>query len=122
MFLKPGVVLLGVVTVLAVMGAGCTGPAPAPQNRSFSLNEYDFNFSVKTIEVNQNDVLTINVTNNGTMAHDFTIGAPYSINQAVPVGTTQTIHLTASTKGSFEYVCSIAGHKELGMVGTLKVN
>lgn len=116
---KP-MIMVATLVALVMAAAGCMGPA-APQNRSFTVKEYEFAFSVPTMEVNQNDVLTITVTNNGTMEHTFTIDA-YSINEVLSVNETATVHLVATVKGSFEYYCAVSGHKAAGMVGTLKVN
>ena len=114
--------LIAATTAFAVIAAGCTGAPPAaPQDRTFSTNEYDYSFSLKTIEVNQNDNVTIHVMNNGTMTHDFTIDA-YTIHVAINVSETKAITFKATQKGTFEYYCSVPGHKQLGMVGTLKVN
>ncbi len=38
-----------------------------------------------------------------------------------PTGGSQTIEFTPSTPGEYEFYCTVAGHKEAGMVGTLVV-
>ena len=37
-------------------------------------------------------------------------------------GQTVTLEFTPTAKGTFEYVCTIPGHKEAGMKGTITVN
>jgi len=115
--------LMAATMAMAVTAAGCTGTPPptTPQNRTFSTNEFEYSFSLKTMEVNQNDNVTITVTNNGTMTHDFSIDT-YNVHLTMNVGDTKTASFTATTKGTFEYYCAVPGHKQLGMVGTLKVN
>lgn len=38
-----------------------------------------------------------------------------------PTGGSQTIEFTPSTPGEYEFYCTVAGHKEAGMAGTLVV-
>ena len=115
--------LIAATIALAVTAAGCTGTPPpvTPQERTFTTNEYDFAFSLKSMDVNQNDNVTITITNNGTMTHDFSIDQ-YNIHVTLNVNETKVANFKATTKGTFEYYCAVPGHKALGMVGTLKVN
>jgi plastocyanin len=59
---------------------------------------------------------TFNVTNNGPTAHNLTIEGPGVDNQATPTFTSGSQSLTVTlTKGSYDFFCSVPGHKEAGM-------
>lgn len=59
---------------------------------------------------------TFNVTNNGPSGHNLTIEGPGVDNQATPTFTSGTQQLTVTlTEGSYEFFCSVPGHKEAGM-------
>lgn len=113
------------VLMFAAVSAGCTAspppPPPPPQNHTFTFSAWDYAFSVTNLSVNRGDNVTLIVTNNGTMAHDLTIGAPYHVHIHIMENTTGSGTFAASAAGTFEYSCSVPGHKELGMVGTLTV-
>ena len=59
---------------------------------------------------------TFNVTNNGPTGHNLTIEGPGVDNQATPTFTSGTQQLTVTLKnGTYEFFCSVPGHKEAGM-------
>jgi plastocyanin len=59
---------------------------------------------------------TFNVTNTGPSGHNLTIEGPGVDNQATPTFTSGTQSLTVTLKkGSYEFFCSVPGHKEAGM-------
>lgn len=43
------------------------------------------------------------------------------IHVAAPIGENNTIEFTPSEPGEYEFLCTVSGHKEAGMVGTLIV-
>ena len=59
---------------------------------------------------------TFNVTNDGPSAHNLTVEGPGVNDQATPTFTSGTQSLTVTLKnGSYEFFCSVPGHKEAGM-------
>ena len=59
---------------------------------------------------------TFTVTNNGPSGHNLTIEGPGVNDQATPTFTSGTQSLTVTLKnGSYEFFCSVPGHKEAGM-------
>ena len=59
---------------------------------------------------------TFNVTNNGPSGHNLTIEGPGLNEPATPTFTSGTQSLTVTLKsGSYEFFCSVPGHKEAGM-------
>ena len=64
----------------------------------------------------------VNITNTGVGFHDFVIDA-LDVNSGELAGGEQVqVTFTAPDEpGEFQFYCSIPGHKEAGMVGTLTV-
>jgi plastocyanin len=59
---------------------------------------------------------TFHVTNNGPSAHNLTIEGPDVEDQATPTFSSGTKDLTVTLKdGSYEFYCSVPGHKAAGM-------
>ncbi|MEK6886096.1 MAG: hypothetical protein AABX17_03965 [Nanoarchaeota archaeon] len=76
-------------------------------------------FSLKEISVNVGDLVRIKVTNiKGT--HDFTLDE-YGIKEMTPLNEEIIVEFIADKAGSFEYYCSVSGHRQKGQWGTLKV-
>ena len=65
--------------------------------------------------------ITITLTNASAVPHDVAIdGAPGVSDQVQDGGTAElTVNLPA---GTYEYYCTVPGHRQAGMVGTLTVN
>ncbi len=54
--------------------------------------------------------------------HDMTaMGEEAQLHMAVTMGTGSAIEFTPTKPGTYEFFCTVAGHKEAGMVGTLVV-
>ena len=49
------------------------------------------------------------------------MGTAPMLHVAVGIGSTGTLQFTPSTPGTYQFICTVAGHKEAGMVGTLIV-
>ncbi len=79
-----------------------------------------YNWSWKAIEAAPGQV--IRVLNRGVLEHDFVIDE-LDIGQALPFGEPIDIQIPDSVAvgDTYEYYCSIPGHRERGMVGTLTI-
>ena len=64
---------------------------------------------------------TINLVNTGASAHDFSVDA-LGINVEMPPAETVQAQIPAdAAPGEYEFYCSVPGHKQAGMVGTLVI-
>ena len=137
-----------VVALAALLLAGCgetaghSAHSPAAAVTTVTLNAADFSFSPASIDVVAGQPVKIVVKNTGVQIHDFTIRAiplteaahgsgsaddhahtagDSAVHVAAQAGATSTIEFTPAESGTYEFECSVAGHKEAGMVGTLAV-
>lgn len=78
-----------------------------------------FFFAPDVVEVKTDKEATFNVRSSGN--HSFIIDE-LGINISIPDGKTETIKFTPTSKGMFKFYCSVPGHREAGMEGTLVVN
>lgn len=63
----------------------------------------------------------IRVTNNGSMAHNFSIPALSAKTKDLNAGESETLNLGSLSDGTYDVLCEIAGHAGSGMVGTLTI-
>jgi uncharacterized cupredoxin-like copper-binding protein/mono/diheme cytochrome c family protein len=89
------------------------GPAIAAQ-----LDAFDVGWDPKQLTIGTGPQ-TIAITNTGTSLHDFTIDE-LDIKVDLPAGETTNVEINAEP-GTYTFYCSIPGHREAGMEGTLTV-
>jgi plastocyanin len=110
----------GAVTVAdASAGAGDSTPL-AEDGVTFAVNAFDLGFTPIELAIPADTDVTIVVTNDGVLQHDLLIegtdfGTPLLSNAETH---DLVVNLAA---GTYAYFCSVAGHREAGMAGTLTV-
>ena len=120
-------------------GGGSTAPAGGAGGgaaSSAALKMEDLKFDKAALSATKGQMLTIALTNAGALEHDFTIDkieavakidgkdakdAKYAVHALVKTKGAGKLEITPSAAGSFEFYCTVAGHKEAGMKGTLTV-
>jgi uncharacterized cupredoxin-like copper-binding protein len=136
---------LVVLILLTLAACGSAEPTPPP-TISRSLLATDIAYDKDRIEVMAGQPVRITLNNEGALEHDFSImeiphvgevmaeemeeemGHDMSalemdpeVHAAAPIGGRSSVEFTPSTPGEYEFFCTVAGHKEAGMVGTLVV-
>ena len=127
------------LALAALLLAACGAPAPV----EFKLQAADIKYDLKTFEAQAGRVVRLTFENTGALEHDFTImempvvsvtevahsgthdmghleQAP-SVHVSAAADTTAVLEFTPTKPGMYEFACSVAGHKEAGMLGTLIV-
>ena len=85
-----------------------------------SVSGDSYSFNPATITVPRDTLVRLTFTNVGDAAHDFSIPALGVSTPLVSPGSSRTIEFTVpSEPGSVEYICTVLGHRDLGMRGTL---
>lgn len=98
------------------------GAVAAPTNLSTSVTVVasEFKFSPTSIQVPLGQKVTFTLDNRGVVEHDVTVQAA-GFTLLARAGQIATGAFTFDKPGVFDFVCSIPGHKEAGMKGTLTV-
>lgn len=142
--------IIVVVFLIATIGVlvACSSPVPTPAPLTeITLEATDIAYDVHRLETVAGQPVRITMRNEGTLVHDFSImEMPHTgeviaeetegdmaghdmenmemepeIHFATPIGESQSIEFTPTTPGEYEFFCTVAGHKEAGMVGALVV-
>jgi plastocyanin len=79
----------------------------------------DIRFTPEVIEIPANQPVTLRIENIGAAKHSFVV-PDLGIDVQVQPGRFGEITLEAQP-GEYEFICTVPGHKEAGMVGTLRV-
>ncbi len=134
--------------VLAALLAACGSAKPTPTPlMELSLTATDIAYDTHQFDVVAGQPVKLTLHNEGALIHDFSIqkmphagevmaeeadhgmeehdmnttGPDPEIHVASPVGESLSVTFTPITPGEYEFFCTVAGHKEAGMVGTLVV-
>jgi uncharacterized cupredoxin-like copper-binding protein len=135
-----------IVAAGVLMACSSADPAPAPITE-ITLVATDIAYDTNRLEVVAGQPVRITMRNEGALEHDFSImELPHTgevmaeeaegdmdghdmdhmdiepeIHVAPPLGEERSIEFTPTTPGEYDYFCTVNGHKEAGMVGTLVV-
>ncbi|MDY0407173.1 plastocyanin/azurin family copper-binding protein [Virgibacillus sp. 179-BFC.A HS] len=108
-------------------------------DNSLLIKAEEYDFLPNNINIKAGETVTLSIKNTGTIEHDLEIIGfnPKSVQRnsshnhgetantihlhAVP-GKKQTVTFTPTEQGVYRFVCTIPGHKESGMLGTMKVS
>ena len=119
--------------LMITVGISYAGTAPAPASadaaaatsgggtQSFDITLSEFAIGPAEITAPAGAPLTFNITNAGQAEHDYTIDAgPQS--ETVPAGGETTLEVAEGLEaGEYRVFCSLPGHADAGMEGTLTV-
>jgi plastocyanin len=93
---------------------------PSAQVKEFTLEARNFSFSQTDLTVKKDDRVRIVLTSvDGP--HDWVIDEFNARTKVIGNGQSDTIEFTADKTGTFEYYCSVDGHRQMGMKGSLTV-
>ena len=87
----------------------------------------DLKFTPPTIQAKVGQPIKVTYENKGVIEHDLafpTLKADKpgtALKVVAKPGQTATLEFTPTAKGTYEYICTIPGHKEAGMKGTITV-
>lgn len=85
-----------------------------------TVTQGDLFFDPKEFTIAANTDVQVTITNGGALAHDFVIDELGVKTALLNPGESVTITINAAA-GSYTFYCSVPGHREAGMVGTLTV-
>jgi uncharacterized cupredoxin-like copper-binding protein len=133
-----------------MIGVACGGAGNANNAETsvanLSLTASDIAFDAESLSVAANQPVRLSLENAGVLDHDFTIReidvtdvhSPEAAEDdhdmshvedelalhvtAPPNGGSNVLEFTPTEPGEYEFYCTVSGHKEAGMVGTLVVS
>lgn len=94
-----------------------SAPSAPPEIR---LTVSEWTFSPKQLQLPAGKPVTLVLDNTGKLEHDVTIPA-FGVALKAAAGKSATQTITPTKEGTFDFLCSIAGHKEAGMQGSVVV-
>jgi plastocyanin len=117
------------LAALALLVAGCGGndkpggTVTAPANGNVRVTGKEYSFDPSTIVVRGAGSVRLTLDNKGSLAHNIKVekdGRVIGGTQAFPAGESRSATVPL-TSGTYEFLCTVGDHAELGMKGTLKV-
>ena len=123
----------GVPTTAPQGGPTITPPTSPPPGESgeeisslqrFTIEGDEFRFSPKNISVTRGATVELTFKNVGNAPHNFTIDELGLATKTIGGGKTDVVSFVApDTAGivSYSSYCSVPGHREAGMVGTIEI-
>lgn len=129
-----GIVVIAMLGLLVVACGGAANQTPDPVSLSF-VGTDDFKYTPDAATVAAGAPVTVLFTNDGALEHNWllisndvdplTATAEDALAGAtsgeIAAGTSSTFNFTAPAPGTYNYVCTVAGHAAGGMVGSLTV-
>lgn len=112
--------LAGLAVLLTLFTSACGGAAATPSPAVINVKGTEYAFDPSSISATAGAATTLRLTNAGVVEHDITIDA-LAVKVLAKPGETKEVTLTNLKAGTYEFHCSIPGHKEAGMKGTLDV-
>lgn len=104
----------------AAAAGSASGPAASAQAKEVDLTVKEWGFQPAAFQLPLNQPVKLVVKNDGQIDHDLTI-PDLGVHLPVNAGKTASTTVTAAKAGSFAFECSIPGHLEAGMKGTVTV-
>jgi uncharacterized cupredoxin-like copper-binding protein len=102
-------------------GGAAKPSADSPTRSTVYVTAKEFSFDPTTLTLKAGEDSTISLKNTGSIEHDLTVdGAGFKL--VVPGGNSGEKVLKIDKRGTYEFHCSVAGHKEAGMKGQLTVS
>lgn len=98
-----------------------TTQAPTTGVTEIGVSGTEFSFSPSSINVKAGEQVKITFRNNGRTSHNLTIEGLAIGTKTISGGQTDVVEFTASSTGTYNFFCSVTGHRAAGMEGSLKV-
>lgn len=127
--------LLLSVVLAAGLTAACSAPTARPEagnDRAVTVTARDLTFSPDTLTLEAGARVRLTLINEGTLEHDMTVEDLIAGDRSISAvgdahgqirtraGERVTVDFTPKT-GTYEFYCSVPGHRQAGMIGTLRV-
>ena len=128
-------------TALVLLSAACGGGNGKESGSVIEVRADEYKFSPNQVTISAGQTVTLRLKNVGETEHDLEVqglrvqmmgdeedmgghegAAPGTIAMHTQKGKTASVTFMAERGGTYEFWCTISGHKEQGMIGKLIVN
>ena len=118
------------LAAFALVVAGCGGgdrpgrTVTAPAGGTVRVVAKEYSFDPSTIVMKQPGALRLTLDNRGSLAHDIKVekdGRVIGGTPPFPAGESRSASVRLAS-GTYEFICTVGDHAELGMKWTLKVD
>lgn len=120
-----GGVMFALVAVLPAIGherpANSGKLVELPVSGKITVVGKEFKFIPSAIRVKEDQQVTIVFKNEGRLSHNLTIPELGLHTDTIQSGTQATIHFTAKRTGTYQFWCTVPGHKQAGMIGKVSI-
>lgn len=128
------------LAIMAITAAGCSGSGQTGEAQLVEIEAGNMLFVTKEVTLQQGKPFKLVLKNSDVQLHDLSIdkiagkvkaehsdshemhGKKPDLHLSADAGKTAALEFTPAAKGTYEFYCTVAGHKEAGMKGTLVVN
>jgi uncharacterized cupredoxin-like copper-binding protein len=114
-------VLTACLLAAALVLAACGGEAAPPAATKVQIEASEYAFAPNTANAKAGAPLEVTLVNKGIVEHDFVIDE-LNVRVLAVVGREGQGTIAAPPAGTYTFYCSIPGHREQGMTGTLTVD
>ncbi len=129
------IILIVALIVITIVLAGCGGSEPEATTLSFDALE-PFAFSPDAASAEAGGQVEVTLKNVGVLDHTWMLVSenadPATVTDSeaiagsntgiVAAGDSKTISFTAPSAGTYQFVCTVEGHAEGGMVGKMTID
>ena len=118
-FIAPVAVVLALVVSGFALAAKQAASVAAPIKITVTLSEYSFKFSRASVPKGSTVIFTLK--NAGAVQHNIDFVGTGKRSALIAAGGKSTLKITFAKKGTFQVVCDVPRHAQLGMVTSFKV-
>ena len=93
---------------------------PKPVTTKVTVSAFEMGFKVSKTTVPRGTVI-FTVTNTGKLPHDFSFGSKGGGTPLLQPGQSATLTVKFAKAGKYTFICTVEGHQEAGMIGSLTV-
>lgn len=94
-------------------------------DRTVTVAASEFEFAPSTLNVAPGETVRVELTNDGQIAHNFTVETLDASTATIQPGKTSSLTFTAPEEAGtypIRFTCSVAGHEDAGMIGEIVVS
>lgn len=89
--------------------------------REIIVSGKDYSFTPQTFTLKSGERVRLNFKNQGVVVHNLVVEGEGISTQTISPGQEDTVEFTTPEAGEYTIFCSVPGHRERGMIGTLTV-